>query len=80
MLDALLSSTKDIPVSQKKEYIVKIVDTLDQSGKKELGQIIIMGGKKDSLKLCSEGTVVNLDMLSDDIINRMYSFTTKCSK
>jgi len=41
--------------------------------KKAVGRVIIDAGQKKRLVSCAEGTIINLNASSDDIIDKMYA-------
>jgi len=79
MLNALtqegsLPSTEKIkiPSEEQKRYLRRQIDAVSIEDRKSIGEILIVNGKKSLMMWCSEGTVINLDALSDEIIEQMY--------
>lgn len=73
-----LSGPKEIvekkSIQYQKTYLIKHVNSLTTEQKIELGQILIIAGKKSLLQRVSEGTAVNLDLAPPEVVNRMYNF------
>ena len=81
MLSALVSETAESSYSQtptvcaddQKRYLKRQVDFLSIADRQSLGDIIVMNNKRELLRPCSEGTVINIDILPPDILNQMYN-------
>lgn len=57
-----------------REYIKRYGNTLPIDMKKELCKLIIMNDKREEIKECNIGCVINLDNLSDNIVEHLYIF------
>jgi hypothetical protein len=58
----------------QKKYIKRYADALEKAHKKSIGNILINHDKRGSLKKCSAGTIINLDLLEPEIISEIYEF------
>ena len=67
------SQTPTVGADEQKRYLKRQVDFLSVADRQSLGDIIVMNNKRDLLRPCSEGTVINIDILPPDILNQMYN-------
>ena len=65
---------ENISTNQQKWYIKRHSDSLSHATRITIGNIIKMNGKLDEIKECSDGLIINLDNLSDNIIEQVYIF------
>ena len=61
-----------VTIDEQKRYLKKYIDSVTREDLKHIGNILVMNNKKTSLRECSEGIVINLDILADHIIYQMY--------
>jgi hypothetical protein len=78
-IEDLISETtttvvKQIPLADQKSYLIRHVDSLSTDQKRELGQILIRDGKKSLLQMNAQGTIINLDLASPDLVSIMYNY------
>ncbi len=79
MLYAMISSgpstlrNNSLPIDEQKRYLIKNINSLPKHDKQAIGRIVTMNNQKQLLQDCSEGTVVNLDLLSNSAIEQMYN-------
>lgn len=62
-----------IPLDDQKRYLKRYIDTMSIDDKKAIGNVLVMNNKRNDLKWCAEGTVINLDTLPVHIIEQMYN-------
>lgn len=77
MLDALLctnltAAVDDVSRDAKIELIVDRIDSIDEVTKYGIGDVFVRNERWEDLQVCSEGTVIHLDPLSDKIIDEIY--------
>jgi hypothetical protein len=78
MLDALFKDKEEsetidtVPLSEKKKYLRANVDSLSEPERKEIGCVLVSNGLKNSIRPCSEGSIINLDALPEIIVSQMY--------
>jgi len=58
----------------KKNYIIKFVPQLSLENKKKVCSIIVQNGYYNKLIWCKEGSIINLDLLPENIISNIYNF------
>jgi hypothetical protein len=66
-----------ITLDEKKKRIMVNINKLTRDQKLNLGNIINKNGPKDCIRECAEGSVVNLNILSPQLINDIYNFIEK---
>lgn len=66
-------SYEQISIPEQKKYLKRYVDSLDVNDRRAIGDILIMNDLKSALNWCSEGTVINMDILPDNVIEQMYN-------
>lgn len=80
MLEALITDTQEpeypkssLPIADQKVFLRKKVDSLGSTQDiKDIGEILVMNNKRAMIMPCSEGSIINLDMVPDNIITQMY--------
>lgn len=72
--DTVVSRQETTTPDQQRKYIKKYGATLPLDAKRTLGNLIIMNDRKDEIKDCNIGCIINLDNLSDNIIEQLYIF------
>lgn len=61
-----------VHIDDQKRYLQRWIDSISVDDRKSIGNILVMNNKRSLLIECSEGTVINLDLLSPQIIDQMY--------
>jgi len=69
----------DITTEVKKYFLMHHINSVNDETKKAVGRVIIDAGQK-RLVSCAEGTVINLNALSSDIIDKMYAILSMINK
>jgi hypothetical protein len=65
---------KEISHEEKKQYLCKNVNLVEPRDREDIGQILIMNGKKSWIKDGSEGCMIHLDNMNDpNVVNQMYN-------
>lgn len=67
------SQKESISIDDQKRYLTRWIDSVSIEDRKSIGNLLVMNNKRDALRPCSEGTVINLDTLPVDIIRQMYN-------
>jgi hypothetical protein len=62
----------DVSLDDQKKYLKRYIDSVNIADRQAVGDIVRSNGEEDKLKLCNEGTIVNLDALEDHIVTQMY--------
>jgi hypothetical protein len=65
---------ENISSDNQRKYIKKYGASLPLEDKKTLCNLIIMNDKREEIKQCNTGCVIDLDNLSDNIIEQLYIF------
>lgn len=79
MLSALYDTgTPDAPATIENRidqirYLHRNIDIISVEDRKALARILIANNKNKALVPCAEGTIINLDSLSDEIISAMHN-------
>lgn len=68
----ITGTTPVVPLYEQKRYIVDKINVLPVVDKKDIAEAIILADYKHVLKECSEGLIVNLDNLSENVINQIF--------
>jgi hypothetical protein len=68
----MTGTTSVIPIHEQKRYIIDKINVLPVVDKKDVAEAIILADYKHVLKECSEGLIVNLDNLSEAVINQIF--------
>lgn len=55
------------------KYINKHINSLSLNDRKSVGYVLVQHGKQHCLHQCEEGTIIHLDPLPRDIIEKMYN-------
>lgn len=63
---------ESVSIDEQKRYLKKYIDSISRVDLVHIGDILVRNNKKTSLRECSEGIVINLDILADHIIYQMY--------
>ncbi len=80
MLSALITDEASdgfrsvVSVEDQKKYLKKHIDSVSVVDRKGIGRILVKGGNLKAIKACSEGVVINLDILSPAETEQMYNF------
>jgi hypothetical protein len=80
ILTALTSSDTNqvakevISIDRQKWYIIKNIDNLNRDGKIVVGNLILMNNMAKELIASGNDLIINLDNLSDNIIEQIYIF------
>lgn len=70
----VVETQKDmVPIEEQKRYLKRYVDSLSIADRKTIGNILVMNNKRSALNWCSEGTVINLDVLPNHVVEQMYT-------
>lgn len=78
MLDALMKNRLDpaviseVPIAEKKKFLIDNIRALTIPERKEIGDVLITNGRRNAIRECSEGSVINLDALPDHVVSQMY--------
>lgn len=74
MLDrASISADKPkVSTADQRAYLDKYVPLVNVDDRRRVATVIATSGRRDALRACPEGIVVDLSILSDDIIRKMY--------
>ncbi len=77
MLSALMDGsphTADVNVSldDQKRYLKKHIDSVGVPTRLYIAQLLVESGRKEAIKACSEGIVINLDALTSADVRKMY--------
>jgi len=64
----------NLPLIEQKKYLKKNVDLLSPDNKLALGKILVDNHQRKLIKECSEGTIINMDILPEKVITAMYCF------
>jgi hypothetical protein len=64
----------DIPLCDQKKYLKNNIDRLSLQDRIAIGDILVKNCGIDILNWCNDGTVVNLDILPDYVINKIYEY------
>ncbi len=62
-----------VPIPEQISYLMRWIDTLSIDDKKAIGNVLTTNGLHDKLLPCAQGTVINLDKLSAEVLTQMYS-------
>jgi hypothetical protein len=79
MLSALIQGPaqdvvrETVSTDEQKRCLKRWIDVLSVADRKAICNILVMNNRKEALKPCSEGTVINLDNLPASIIEQMYN-------
>lgn len=81
MLNALINeNTCDIPevvsIEEQKRALMRLADTLPTEDKIDIGRVLVARNESNYLKKCAEGTIINLDALSEESVLQMYNMLT----
>lgn len=60
------------PLSEMIQYLKKNVDCLSIADRRTIGEILIMNDMKSHLCSCSEGIIINLKNLNENVVRQMY--------
>lgn len=84
ILNALLSDRTPISASVPRDtmiaFIVEHVGEVDLQCRYSIGDIIIHHGRASDIRECGEGSVIDLDRLSDEIITDIYELLMRSSR
>lgn len=78
MLLAMLDRAYDpadkpkVSTADQRVYLDKYVSLVSVADRKRIATVIATSGRRDALQTCSEGVIVDLSTLSDEIIRKMY--------
>lgn len=61
-----------VTIDEQKRYLKKYIDSISRADLIHIGDVLVRNNKKTSLRECSEGIVINLDILADHIVYQMY--------
>jgi hypothetical protein len=61
-----------IPLADQQSYLDKYISTVSVEDRRQIATIIYASGYRESLRFCSEGIVVDLSSLPDDVVRKMY--------
>lgn len=61
-----------ISIDEQKRYLKKYINSVGKEDLIHIGNVLVMNDKKANLRECSEGIVINLDILPDYVILQMY--------
>ncbi len=64
--------TVTLSTHEKKQFIVKKINLLGVNDRREVAGEISHRGYFHLLKECSEGSAINLELLPDEVINKVY--------
>jgi len=64
--------TKGVTIDDQKRYLKKYVDSVGVPTRQYIAQLLIEGGRREVIKPCSEGVVVNLDILTAPEVRKIY--------
>jgi hypothetical protein len=67
-----MTSPEEIPVIEQKKYLRGHLDTLNVEDRRAVANIVVTQNCRHHLKTCSEGLIVDLDRLPDNIVLYMY--------
>ncbi len=79
MLTALMDTdtpVKIVPrlsIDEQKHYLKKYIDTVSVADRRDIGNVLVVNGKQNALRSCSEGVIINLDILPAADIEQMYA-------
>jgi hypothetical protein len=79
MLSALISDTeqrpiveKTTPIEDQKHYLQRWINNINVADRRDICNILVMNNKRAALVECSEGIIINLDVLPCQIITQIY--------
>ncbi len=77
MLSALMDGNApevnvNVGLEDQKRYLKKHIDSVGVPTRLYIAQLLVECGRKDIIKACSEGVVINLDTLSSAEVRKMY--------
>lgn len=72
--DVYQSIKEKISLDKQKWYIIKNIDNLPRDGRIIIGNLIMMNNMAKELKDGGSDVIINLDNLSDNIIEQIYIF------
>ncbi len=55
------------------KYLMNNIDKLNISERTKIGRILELNNKKEVLEKSAVGDIINLDLLDDNLINKMYN-------
>jgi hypothetical protein len=61
-----------LSIDDQKRYLKKYVDSVSIVTRRNLAQLLIDNGRREALRPCSEGIVINLDVLTAAEIRKLY--------
>lgn len=66
------NTSSNIPFIDRKKFLITNINLVSVFDRKDIGNIMIMNNRRNAIRECSEGSVINLDTQPDYIINQMY--------
>ena len=61
-----------IPIADQKKYLITNIHLLSVADRKDIGDIMIMNNRRNAIRECSEGSVINLDVQPEHVVTQMY--------
>ena len=61
-----------ISLDEQKRYLLRHINVISRDDKKSIGDVVVRNNKRNELKWCSEGTIINLDAMPPHVITQMY--------
>jgi hypothetical protein len=68
---------EEVTFDEQVSFLKKYINTVAQSDRLDIGRLLIMNDKKESLVDCGEGVVINLNAIPKIIVRQMYDML-KC--
>lgn len=80
MLAAVVFETPETPVveetatlAEQMLYLQKYIGSIPIDDRRDIGRVLVLNNRTSDIVSCSEGVVINMDKLPDQIINQMYT-------
>ncbi len=68
---------EEVTFDEQVSFLKKYINTVAQSDRLDIGRLLIMNDKKESLVDCGEGVVINLNAIPKIVVRQMYDML-KC--
>lgn len=62
-----------VTLEEQMRYLKKYIDTIPQKERYDVGRVLVMNNRASNIISCSEGVVIDMDVLPEYIITQMYT-------
>jgi hypothetical protein len=62
-----------VSILKQKQYIRRYINSIPKDERVHVANVLVFNNKKELIKGCKEGSVINMNMVPDYIITQMYN-------